>query len=607
MPRRVLVVSASMGAGHDHAAAELARRLVASDYHVEVVDFLHLMPFGLGRALRATYTFQLRHCAWTYELGYRALGAAGNLLWRINVLLVSVLTRRSVSKLIMVAQPDAVVSTYPFASLVLGHLRATGELRVPAVTYLTDFAVHPLWVHSGIDLHLAVSGQSAEAATRRGAGASIGTGPLVADRFRAPVGSRDEVRHRLGIPTTARVALVVAGSLGLGTMPDVVEAVTTCGNYHVIAVCGRNAKLQVALAKAGFAGTVLGWTDDMPELMSASDVLIENAGGLTAMEAFAAGLPVVTYRAIAGHGRDNASSMNSAMVSRYARTEAELAVSLHDATTPGIARDALVAAGRALFADDPAAHVIALAKAAPTRPVVWVPQSRTTRVRGVLSAPARLPKGLRRVAVPLVMLLTLYGALTEGAETVAALGVGVAKAPAGAQRTVYLGIRLTGAELRDRHIRQSVETSNATAIVDARAARTSRQGLVELASAGVDVANGGWGTHTTLPWTRSRNDCQRAGQIIAQVAQVRPAEFVPGRELNAFDQLYCRIGHYTARLVRPTRTFSVAGLPDDADSGRIYMLDGRGAQPGVLQATLAKFQSEVMAAGLRIRPFSDLR
>ena len=130
---------------------------------------------------------------------------------------------------------------------------------------------------------------------------------------------------------------------------------------------------------------------------------------------------------------------------------------------------------------------------------------------------------------------------------------------------------------------------------------------MDLANAGVDVANGGWGTHTTLPWTRSRNDCQRAGQIITQVAQVRPAEFIPGRELNAFDQLYCRIGQYKARLVRPTRTFSVAGLPDDADSGRIYMLDGRGAQPGVLQATLAKFQSEVMAAGLRIRPFSDLR
>lgn len=344
--------------------------------------------------MRATYTFQLRRCAWTYELGYRALAAAGNLLWRLNVFLVSAMTRRSISKLLVVTQPDAVVSTYPFASLVLGHLRATGELRVPAVTYLTDFAVHPLWVHSGIDLHLAVSGQSAEAATRRGACTSIGTGPLVAHRFRAPLGSRDEVRHRLGIPTTARVALVVAGSLGLGTLPDVVEAVTKCGGYHVIAVCGRNAKLQLVLAKEGFAGTVIGWTDDMPELMVASDVLVENAGGLTAMEAFAAGLPVVTYRAIAGHGRDNAGSMSSAMVSRYARTDAGLATSLHDATTPGVARDALVAAGSALFADDPAAHVIALAEAAPPTPAVWVRRSRTARVRAVVSSPARLPPNL---------------------------------------------------------------------------------------------------------------------------------------------------------------------------------------------------------------------
>jgi hypothetical protein len=131
--------------------------------------------------------------------------------------------------------------------------------------------------------------------------------------------------------------------------------------------------------------------------------------------------------------------------------------------------------------------------------------------------------------------------------------------------------------------------------------------LVEVAGAGVDVANGGWGAHTTLPWTRSRNDCQRAGKIIAQVAHVRATEFVPGRELNAFDQLFCRIGEYKARLVRPTRTFGAAEVPNDADSGRIYMLDGRGARSRDLRAALTKFQSEVIAGGLRIRPLSDLR
>src|SRR5262249_28122162 len=106
-----------MGAGHDHAAAELARRLRAQSYEVEVVDFLALMPWGLGRALRAAYTFQLRRCAWTYELGYRILAATGSLLWRVNVLLVSTLTRRSLRRQVVGIRPRIVISTYPFASL----------------------------------------------------------------------------------------------------------------------------------------------------------------------------------------------------------------------------------------------------------------------------------------------------------------------------------------------------------------------------------------------------------------------------------------------------------------------------------------------------------
>ena len=607
MQRNVLIVSASMGAGHDRAAAELAKRLEMDGKHVEVVDFLHLMPFGLGTALRRAYEFQLRRCAWTYELGYRLLGAAGTFLWKLNVFLLSLLTRRSISRRIVAMQPDVVVSTYPFASLVLGHLRTTGELQVPVATYLTDFAVHPLWVHAGVDLHLAVSEPSAQMATRRGATIAVGAGPLVDDRFRSPLRSRVDMRHDLGIASDARVALVVAGSLGLGTVPDVVRAVADCGEYHVIAVCGRNVKLRETLLKLGGRTTVLGWTDEMPELMGAVDVLVENAGGLTAMEAFAAGLPVVTYRAIAGHGKDNARWMSNANVSRYARTEAELAGSLEAAMTPGPERDALIDAGSALFADDPAAQVAALTATTPNPAAAWVPKSRATQVRSVLTAPSRAPKGIRRAAIPLLGLLMVYGGLTEGAEAVAAMGVGVAKPPAGVHNTVYVGVRLTASELRAAPILDAVATARATAIVDAHAAGTSLPELQQLAAAGVDVANGGWGSHSMLPWTRSRNDCQKASKAIALETQTPTREFVPGRDLNAFDELYCRIGATTSRLVRPNRTFGTDDLPEHVTSARIYVLDGRDGNPNDLQSALTKFEVQLSAIHLRIRPLSDLR
>jgi len=597
-----------MGAGHDRAAAELGRRLAAAGHDYEIVDFLHLLPFGLGWALKSTYEFQLRRCPWTYELGYKLLGSAGRLLWRTNVFICSVLTRRAVCRTLLRTSPNVVVSTYPFASLVLGHLRRTERLRVPVVTYLTDFAVHPLWVHDGIDLHLAVSEDSAQEASLRGARESVGTGPLVSDRFRTPTRSRAEVRHALGIEESERVALVVAGSLGFGAVPSVVDGIQSCGDYHVIAVCGSNTKLQATLLKAGLGGTVLGWTDEMAELMGSADVLVENAGGLTAMEAFAAGLPVVSYQPIAGHGKDNARHMDHAQVSHYARTPAELATALEEATTPGPAREALIDAGQALFAEDPTQRILDLVPADASGPVL-VPSTHPGP-REVAGAVRRVPshwsRPERAIAIMGVVLGFLYFGLTEGVEGAAALGVGVSRPPAGVQNTVYLGVRLTSDELHNPAVLTDVEALHATVIVDGRTAQTSATALAAVVSRGVDLANGGMGTHASLPWTRAKNDCRRASAIIARAAHIRPAEFVPGRGLNGFDEIYCRTGAYKAKLVLANLTFRVHHLPAKLHSRRIYLLDGRGGQPAAIESTLSNFEQRLDSAGYQSRPLRDL-
>src|SRR3979411_415178 len=69
--RGVLIVSASMGAGHDGAARELARRLEARGHETRIVDFLDMPPLGLGFFVRWTYQVQLRLAPWSYDALYR--------------------------------------------------------------------------------------------------------------------------------------------------------------------------------------------------------------------------------------------------------------------------------------------------------------------------------------------------------------------------------------------------------------------------------------------------------------------------------------------------------------------------------------------------------
>jgi processive 1,2-diacylglycerol beta-glucosyltransferase len=583
-----------MGAGHDGAARELERRLLARGHDVSVIDYLRLIPFRLGGFVRWSYLFQLRFLPWTYDMTYKALGVGAPVLWGPVVRVMSLATRRALHRELLRSRPDAIVSTYPLASLVLGRMRKKGWLRVPVATYLTDFAVHPLWVHPGVDLHLAVSPLSAETAAKRGGRENRASGPLVGEPFRGsserPTG-RQEMRRRLGIDDDERAVLVVAGSWGVGDVPDTVDAVCRAGAYHPITVCGRDDKLRASLIELGLGGTVIGWTEEMPSLMSAADALVENAGGLTAMEAFAAGVPVVTFHPIAGHGKENAKTMATSGVSRYAHDDAELKVALEEATTPGPARDELINAGHALFAGDPTDHVEDLAA--------------DTRADALL-IPFQLPKGRRRVSIAAVGIAGAYLAMTLGAQGVSALGVGVAKPPKAAVHDVFVGVRVNRAELANHRVLNVIDKLGVTVVVDGRTALTSGHELAPLAADGIDIANGGWGKGRFLRWNRAHDDCMKSGRAIAAHSGVPTREFVPGRRIDAFDQIYCRSGRRKQRLVQANTTFRPERVPSP-HGHTVYLLDGRSRDPAAVATALERFANRVTRSGLHLRSLEGLR
>ncbi|MGN6167451.1 MAG: glycosyltransferase, partial [Solirubrobacteraceae bacterium] len=126
----------------------------------------------------------------------------------------------------------------------------------------------------------------------------------------------------LGIGADVRVVLIVGGAWGVGNLHQAARAVAATAGTHAITVTGHNQPLYDTMASDPRLGriTLLAYTSRIPDLMAASDVLLQNAGGLTCLEAFAAGLPVVMFDPLPGHGEDNADLM----------TKAGLTTTLHD-------------------------------------------------------------------------------------------------------------------------------------------------------------------------------------------------------------------------------------------------------------------------------------
>ncbi|MFE7226034.1 galactosyldiacylglycerol synthase [Nocardioides sp. NPDC057577] len=313
---RVAVITGSYGAGHNSAAREIARVLMAAGCDVEIHDVVTLLPFRLGPLLRRVYYAQLRRRPGSWETTLRLL-EPDHAAYRVVTRLLAATAARIVEA---TRGCDLVLTTHPFGAQVLGHARVTGMLAAPVVTYLTDTSVHPLWIHAGVDLNLAIH-EVAAAEARRWGGRTAVVRPLIPER---PAGLGAPRQEPMPGDIAGPWALVTGGSLGMGRLEATARDLLADGRMTPVVLCGTDTRLRRRLSR--IPGVVaLGWRDDIPALTSACDCVVQNAGGFTSLEALASGTPVVTYRPLPGHGVANSVNLEAAGLIPWARTSTDLA------------------------------------------------------------------------------------------------------------------------------------------------------------------------------------------------------------------------------------------------------------------------------------------
>ncbi|SEL47773.1 MGDG synthase family glycosyltransferase [Streptacidiphilus jiangxiensis] len=325
-PLRALVVTGSVGAGHNGAANELTRRLTALGLEVDCRDFLDALPRRYRRLLQDGYEFSAgklpRFFEWLFQ------NEEHDSVVRSLTLHLCRLAARQLGSWTDEGW-DVVVTTFPFAAQSLGMLTEDGALDTPTVCYLTDPAPHRLWVHPQVSVHLTVTEATAVEGTARYGVPMAAAGPLTPDTFAVPLSAaeRAALRAELGVAEGRLLALLSTGSMGLGDVTSSVEALRTVDGATPVVLCGRNERLRRRLA--ALPGVVaLGWRTDVPALMRAADVLVHNAGGLSLTEALVAGLPAVSYEVISGHGRANAATLAACGLAPWPREAGALAEAL---------------------------------------------------------------------------------------------------------------------------------------------------------------------------------------------------------------------------------------------------------------------------------------
>jgi UDP-N-acetylglucosamine:LPS N-acetylglucosamine transferase len=306
---KILILSASIGEGHDLPARVLAEGIERENAgaETEIVDSLSLVNPLVRRLVLDSSRFHSKWGNRIFDLSYRLITDVAPTRW-FAARLTQWLAAGPVRRAILERAPDLVVSTYPAATEVLGDLRKRGKIGVPVVSAITDLAALRYWAHPGVDLHLITHPESEEEVRAIAPRSEIACVRGLTDERFYEQGDEAEARRDLGLPTEGPVVLVSGGGWAVGDLEGAAEAALGLEDSTVACLCGRNEKLHAELTDR-FSGEprvrVEGFTERMPDWFAAADLLVHSTAGLTVLEAIMRGCGVVSYGWGIGHVRVN--------------------------------------------------------------------------------------------------------------------------------------------------------------------------------------------------------------------------------------------------------------------------------------------------------------
>jgi processive 1,2-diacylglycerol beta-glucosyltransferase len=334
MATRVLIFTASIGAGHDLPAEVLATALREEDAQVEIVDFLAIAG-PLARAIvGGASSLETRAGNIAFDAGY-FLGTRFAPMRRVGSRVIEQIACRRMQTFLAAHPADVIVSTYPITTELLGRMRRSGLVAAPVVSAITDLAALNYWAHPGVDLHLVTHPESdPEVRAIAGAGARIEAVHGLTDlRFVTPP-PRPAARADLGLAPDGTLVVVSGGGWGVGDLRGATDDALAAGAATVIVLVGHNDGARERLQEAYAADArvqVWGFTDRMVTLLAAADVLVHSTAGLTVLEALMCGCRVVSYGWARGHIRANNRAYERLGMAAVARDRPALARALAEA------------------------------------------------------------------------------------------------------------------------------------------------------------------------------------------------------------------------------------------------------------------------------------
>lgn len=303
MKKRILILTASFGEGHNSAARGMRHglaRVAPNQADVELRDLFAEAYGPINEFVRRSYLAILNSAPGAWGIVYRWLDRKTDYDTEFRRL---TRLKSHFAPLLADFRPDVIVCSFPAYANVLQEILGPKRHSKCVVVVTDSITINASWYRSPADYFLVANEQSASVLR------SVGVAPQKIKIFGFPVSpkfadftnarqldsnnSKPRVLHMIHAATRGAPELA-----GLLAKLDVDLTVTI----------GLADKLRPAIEAAtnGHAAKIVGWTDQLPRMLHESHLLIGKAGGATVQETIAAGCPVIINHVVAGQEEGNA-------------------------------------------------------------------------------------------------------------------------------------------------------------------------------------------------------------------------------------------------------------------------------------------------------------
>ena len=311
---RILILHASAGSGHRRAAEALASALAlrAEGHEVIVRDILDFTPLAFKETYARGYLRIVRKAPELWGYMYTQADRKSQVPWRKwSRMVFNAINAHSFFDFCREFAPDCIACTHFMPLELISSKSRRRKMDVPFFACVTDFAVHSLWIVEDVDCYYVATQEARRHLVRRGQPEDrVLVSGIPIDPVFASTEPKEVARQRLGSQPGLPVILSLAGGVGVGPTVALVRSFGASEKeYHLLVVAGANEDLRRE-AEAAAQGvhvpvTVVGFVNNIHELMDAADIVVSKPGGLTSSEALAKGTPMLIVDPIPGQEQRN--------------------------------------------------------------------------------------------------------------------------------------------------------------------------------------------------------------------------------------------------------------------------------------------------------------